>query len=72
MITIDGLTKEQVFLLDTMWEIDGYEDYMEWKSQLSESTRNEVDVLEQMVFLAELDEEELDLTEARKVLATYN
>lgn len=72
MITIDGLTKEQVFLLDTMWQIDGYEDYMEWKSQLSESTRQEVEVLEQMVFLAELDEEDLDLTQAREVIATIH
>lgn len=71
MITIDGLTKEQVSLLDTMWEIDGYDEYMEWKEQLSASTRREVEVLEQMVLLAEFDEEEVDVTQARELLAKF-
>lgn len=55
MITIDGLTKQQVNLLDTMWSIDSAVDYEEWKSGLSEQTMNTVDTLEQMVMLAELD-----------------
>lgn len=56
MITIHGLTKRQVFLLDKMWSIDSAEDYEEWKSGLNESTMNTVDTLEQMVLLAELDD----------------
>ena len=56
MITIDGLTKAQCDLLDTMWNIDSVEDYEEWKSGLDENTMNMVDTLEQMVVLAELDE----------------
>jgi hypothetical protein len=56
MITINGLTKRQVFLLDKMWSIDSAADYEEWKSGLNESTMNTVDTLEQMVLLAELDE----------------
>jgi hypothetical protein len=70
MITIDGLTKGQVKLLDTMWDIDGYQEYMEWKDQLSTSTRREVEVLEQMVTLAEIDDVE-DVELAKKVLAKF-
>jgi hypothetical protein len=70
MITIDGLTKQQVSLLDTMWDIDGYQEYMEWKEQLSTSTRSEVEVLEQMITLAEIDEVE-DVELAKKVLANF-
>ena len=70
MITIDGLTKGQVKLLDTMWDIDGYQEYMEWKDQLSTSTRREVEVLEQMVTLAEIDDVG-DVELAKKVLAKF-
>lgn len=70
MITIDGLTKGQVKLLDTMWDIDGYKEYMEWKGKLSTSKRREVDVLEQMITLAEIDEVE-DVELAKKVLAKF-
>ncbi len=70
MITIDGLTKGQVKLLDTMWDIDGYQEYMEWKDQLSTSTRREVEVLEQMVTLAEIDNVE-DVELSKKVLAKF-
>lgn len=56
MITINGLSKRQVFLLDKMWSIDSASDYEEWKSGLNEQTMNTVDTLEQMVMLAELDD----------------
>lgn len=56
MITIDGLTKRQVALLDKMWSIDSSEDYESWKNGLPLGTMNLVDTLEQMVLLAELDE----------------
>ncbi len=56
MITISGLTKRQVELLDTMWELKDMEDYEEWKNSLDEETMNEVDTLEQMVLLAQSDE----------------
>jgi hypothetical protein len=70
MITINGLTSTQVELLDTMWDIDGYQEYMEWKDQLSTSTRREVEVLEQMITLAEIDEVE-NVELAKKVLANF-
>ena len=52
MITISGLTKRQVELLDTMWELKDMEDYEQWRDSLDEDTMNMVDTLEQMVLLA--------------------
>ena len=67
MITISGLTNKQVKLLDKMWNIQGYDEYMEWKGTLRPKILREVEVFEKMITLAELDEVE-DLTDARMVL----
>lgn len=70
MISIDGLTKHQVQLLDKMWSIDGIEEYDCWYSALDEDTMNMVDTLEQMVILAELDNVE-DVSYAENLLRRY-
>jgi hypothetical protein len=70
MISIDGLTKHQVKLLDTMWALDSIEDYDQWYSGLDEDTMNMVDTLEQMVILAELDNVE-DVSYAQSLLERY-
>lgn len=70
MLTITGLTKAQVALLDKMWAIDGYDEYMEWKSGLPNRTLRQVAVLEEMVLLADLDEID-DVTMAQDVLRKY-
>jgi hypothetical protein len=70
MVTITGLTKQQVALLDKMWAIDGYDEYMEWKSTLPRRTLRMVSVLEEMVLLAELDEID-DVSDAQEVLRKY-
>lgn len=69
-ITITGLTKRQVMLLDKMWSIKGIAEYEEWKADLTEDTMNTVDTLEQLVVLAELDEVS-DVTDAAAVLRGY-
>lgn len=63
MITINGLTKAQVKLLDTMWELSDINEYENWKSSLSEKTMDTVDTLEQMVYLATIDKETEELQE---------
>jgi hypothetical protein len=70
MISIDGLTKHQVQLLDTMWALDSIEDYDQWYTGLDEDTMNMVDTLEQMVILAELDNVE-DVSYAQSLLERY-
>ena len=69
-MTITGLTKRQVFLLDKMWSIKGIEEYEEWKLGLSEQTMNTVDSLEQLVYWAELDEISC-VSDAARVLKGY-
>ena len=69
-VTITGLTKRQVFLLDKMWSIDSASAYEEWKSDLDEQTMNTVDTLEHMVMWAELDDiQDTECNTARTVLS---
>ena len=57
VITIDGLTEYQCKLLDKMWSIDGYDEYIEWKNELTANTAKIVEVLESLIIAAELDTE---------------
>ena len=66
MPTIDNLSPRQVTLLDTMWSIDGYDEYMEWKS-----TQNvqEIEILEELLLLADIDDMvQEDVSDAEKYL----
>jgi hypothetical protein len=74
MITINGLSKGQVKLLDIMWSINDLEVYEEWKSALNLELQDMVDVLEQMVILATLDEDAeamQEYPEAQEVLSKF-
>jgi hypothetical protein len=72
MITITGLTKKQVELLDTMWDLVDIEDYENWRNSLDENTMNEVDTLEQMVLLAQSDKiEDCDCEKALAYLDKF-
>jgi hypothetical protein len=54
MPSITGLTQQQVALLDTMWSIEGYDEYMAWKR--AQPNPLEIDTLETLILLAEIDE----------------
>lgn len=69
-IQIEGLSKAQMFMLDIMWSIDGYDDYMEFKSGLTEDALAMVELLESMLLLADLDVID-DVSEAKSVLAKF-
>ena len=71
MITIDGLTKGQVKLLDIMWSITDVQVYDEWKSALSEELQDMVDVLEKLVVYETLEEELQDFTQANEVIKKF-
>ena len=71
VISIDGLTEYQVQLLDTMWQIDGYDEYTEWKEKLQENTRKIVEVLESLVIAAELDAETEVSEEVTELLSKF-
>jgi len=71
VITIDGLTKGQVKLLDIMWSISDVEVYDEWKSALSEELQDMVDVLEKLVVYETLEEELQDFTQANELIKKF-
>jgi hypothetical protein len=73
MITLTGLTANQVALLDEMWACDTVEDFDELLETLEPSERSEALRLQRMVLLAELDNviAESPLTEANEMLDKF-
>ena len=48
-IRLEGLSEEQVELLDIMWSFDSSEDFLEWKYTLNNRLQMQVDVLVQLL-----------------------
>lgn len=71
VITIDGLTEYQCKLLDKMWSIDGYDEYIEWKNELTANTAKIVEVLENLIIAAELDAETEVSEEVTELLSKF-
>ena len=73
MITLTGLTANQVALLDEMWACDTVEDFDELLETLEPGERLEALRLQRMVLLAELDNviAESPLTEANEMLDKF-
>lgn len=71
MIQIQNLTPEQVEMLDTMWELESYEDYCNYLDTLSLEDRRMAESLSQMVILAEMDEMIGQCVEAKDVLQKF-
>jgi hypothetical protein len=71
MITIDGLTKEQVRMLDEMWELDSMEQMAEWMENVPESKRPMAELLHEMLILASIDDDLEELSDATKVLDKF-
>jgi hypothetical protein len=53
---IQGLTEEQVEMLDFMWTLDSLEEFEEWKSGLDRREQLLADTLQRMVLMATLDD----------------
>lgn len=73
MITLTGLTEDQVALLDQMWACDTMEDFNEFLETLEPRERVEAMRLQRLVLLAELDNviAEIPLTEVNEVLDKF-
>lgn len=55
-IHINGLTEEQVEMLDHMWSLDTMEEYMMWYDLLDEKDQRLADSLQRLILLETLDE----------------
>jgi hypothetical protein len=71
MITIDGLTKEQVRMLDEMWALDTMEEMSEWMENVPEHKRQMVELLQEMLILASIDDDLEELSDATQVLDKF-
>jgi|AntAceMinimDraft_12_1070368.scaffolds.fasta_scaffold39643_5 hypothetical protein len=68
---IEGLTIEQVALLDEMWDCDSLEEFEEFIETLGPTEKIEAHRLQRLVLLETLDDDMKDMCEypsARKVL----
>lgn len=74
-LTIDGLTLEQVDMLDKMWSLDSEEEFIEWYSQeLDDKERFMCDQLMRLIIIEKFDQEinkEKDFPDAKKVLSKF-
>jgi hypothetical protein len=71
---IQGLTEEQVEMLDFMWSLDSLEEFEEWKSGLDRREQLLADTLQRMVLMATLDDVLEDITkfpEAKQLLRQF-
>jgi len=70
-MTIDGLTKEQVEMLDKLWSLDTMEEVRQFRSTLPRFRQQQIDTLMEII-LQELAEEEITKMEtfpdAEKIL----
>lgn len=71
MIKIEGLTKEQVAMLDEMWACDSMDEIHAWMEECPEDKRPMANVLWEMLILASIDEDLEDLSDARNVLINF-
>jgi hypothetical protein len=70
-MTIDGLTKEQVEMLDKLWSLDTMEEVRQFRSTLPRFRQQQIDTLMEII-LQELAEDEITKMEtfpdAEKIL----
>lgn len=60
MIEINGLTPEQIEMLDFMWnELDTEEDYFNWYDSLDAAQQRQAELLQRMVIMESIDDDML-------------
>jgi len=72
MITLNNLTQEQIEMLDTMWELDSYEDYDNWFESLNKKDRRMAETLQTMVIAEEMEKMLGDCADAKNVLSKFS
>lgn len=71
-VTITGVNKKQIKLLDKMWSLDSYDEYNEWKATLTAGVLTDVLLLEELLLLADIDNfADEDVSDAAEVLAKF-
>jgi hypothetical protein len=70
---IEGLTERQVELLDTMWEIEEFDELEAWMATLSRAERIEAENLQRLVVLETFEEllEQSKYPDANRVIDQF-
>lgn len=71
MITIKGISKRHVQLLDEMWACESFDEFEAWKSSYSEQDQLVIDSLMRMVLAECIDNDLGDMSEAKEVLSRF-
>ena len=71
MITIKGISKRHVQLLDEMWACDSFDEFEAWKSSHSEQDQLIIDSLMRMVLAECIDNDLGDMSEAKELLSKF-
>jgi hypothetical protein len=71
MITIKGISKRHVQLLDEMWACDSFEEYDAWRLSHSEQDQIIIESLMRMVLVECIDNDLGDMSEAKELLARF-
>jgi hypothetical protein len=74
MIEINGLTPEQVEMLDFMWnDLETEQDFEQWYDSLDERQQQMAEILMRMVLIESREEDEDlgDMTEAKTILQKF-
>ncbi len=58
---INGLTFEQMVMLDYMWSLDTEEDYFNWYDSLDEDQQRQAELLQRLVIMESIDDDVLAL-----------
>ena len=73
-INIHGLTEYQCTLLDIMWGIESYREFMDWFDYLSQEDKTQVELLQRLLIIEALDkdwETKKQFPEAKEALKQF-
>lgn len=72
MIKIYGVNRQQLEILETLWNMESLEDIDDWVDELDEHKQQQVRLMQELLMLASMDElveTEADCQEANRIIA---
>jgi hypothetical protein len=72
--SINGLTQEQVEMLDQMWELESEEEFLIWYACLDEDKQHTADLLQRLLIMEAMDKDLMGtkkFPDAKKALSKF-
>lgn len=70
-LKIDGLTKEQVVMLDTMWQLDSIQSFEDWYINLEPYEMRMATELRYILMDAVMESEDIQIIDIKKYLKKF-